>query len=202
MNKYIKYVLPNNMKLGAGILLVENYRNNIPVIILFRDKGNKMYNDGGGGKETTESLRETAVRELNEESFNTFKLNRDSLNETNSVQVKSYTCYIIGLKNQIDISYYYYNKNIIEDLELPSYWKETDAITRISISQLLKDGILNNNNNNLETNDVNGNKIIINDRSKSCIKLAYLNGLISDALNNSVTIKEKRGFHSTKTYYS
>ena len=167
---------------GGGIILLEHYNNSAErtselVAILF---GNRLRDDtlyveeGGGKKEKWETVDQTARRELREESRNLFHAKETSLDTY--VDVNKYRAYIILLKSPIDLQYYKFNKDII-DMAINSHehreWMETNFIFRVSLNQMLEDG-LTNNNKYLVTKDIDRVDIVLRDRTKAVLKKAYL----------------------------
>ena len=165
---------------GAGMLLLEKYKNE-PVVILFKsnriDRNNNyiMYEDLGGGidKEdlaSDEPLKTTAIREAFEESRGLINIqdpkhigNKIDGQETYIDQKHKdayYRSYLIGIDHDnlgnLLTSHYCHNKQIIDKHDIvhgiSSTMKETSDIDRFYIKDLINDGILNIDINNSDIN--------------------------------------------------
>lgn len=200
---------------GAGVILLEKYNGKLSIILLF-DKFRNKFSDPGGSREPNENLKKTAIRELEEESKNLFRLNISALNDDIAVRHKTYIGYIVYITgpniNPIENKYYYHNSNLINsNSKSQKDYKETDGITRVYVDQLIKDGIINNNGD-MNSIDVNGNKIKIFGRTVSVIRDALKTNLINDNHSKFLELKfnnnylddknQKTFLNGTKTYYS
>lgn len=178
---------------GAGIILIEDYYDNRrkryrPAIILFKNRFFGMYEDLGGGKDKKENLKQTALREAQEESRNLFILPIELLDDNKAVRIKNYVGYIVHIKGpddkNINLKQYDYNKSILDRYfnnikpnKLEKSFDETIDVTRIYVQQLIKDGIYDVKGD-FYTKDVNNKKIKIFSRTKSLLRTAFYNDLI------------------------
>ena len=136
---------------GAGILIVESYKNN-PVITLF-GKNDLNYSDLGGKTDPGELPEETAYREAREESANLINILPDELNKYAArIQFSSYAVYIIYVQN---ISFKDYAHNVRQIFGTCNYkqnhWKETNSMVRIPINNIIN-AATNNVNYAIDTN--------------------------------------------------
>lgn len=210
-------IVQNQTDTGAGVILIENYKpqnqmNYIPCIILFKEKNSGKYSDGGGNRDIVhgllEDLKVTAVRELKEESMNTFRLNPNTLNDNNAVRHGSYVCYFLYVQgpqnangqHPIFSNYYFHNKKLIDKPSTPHHWKETDSMIRVSIAQFINDGGLLKQGD-LDTIDTSGNKVTILGRTKACIRTAYNDNTYKNSLNTLVTLSENKNYNNPNYTY-
>ena len=194
---------------GAGVILLENYRNkqgkHALAVILFRNKHNNTYQDGGGNIDPGETLKDAAVRELKEESANLFRLSEDSLKGCPEYDHQgTYRAYALKVQHTAGIQSAYYYENV-EKLaahpDTPNCWKETNKMARFYIDEIRK-GLTNQGD--LQCLDANGNRCVIFGRTKACIR--ELMGRFIQAptvelkFNNNIT-RGPRFIHGTKAYY-
>lgn len=160
-----KKIIKNN----AGVMLIERYCTNNdgriePALILFEQR--RTYSDGGGcQKPIDNNTRDTATRELLEESCNLFRINPDILNQKHSVLNENYTCYFVGINNEIKTEYFDKNLQIIKQTNAPRDWREINSIRKFYVSDVKKmdichNGILYN------VPDINGKLLNLNSRAK------------------------------------
>jgi len=127
-------------KKNGGIILIEYAYDNKkgrcePAIILFR--GRDLCSDGGGNQDKSDTdIKDTATRELNEESANLFRL-RPSTLETVPYHIdKNYTCFFVGIQNSIPTQYFDENLAIIKKNGGPHEWREMSQLHKFYISDL------------------------------------------------------------------
>jgi len=170
----------------AGVILVEYYKKNL-VVILFYDNSKKSFIDAGGSKSSSDKdIRETAVRELREESCNLFIVNKNILKHSVKLKKHNYTGFFVALEdNNIDLNYYYYYSNlkILKKGKFSKSYLETSGVVRINLLELMNkiDSSNSSNSSNTTTSssssknsflDVNNNKIKIHNRALELIKEA------------------------------
>lgn len=124
--------------MGAGILILELYKNN-PVITLF-GKNMTNYSDLGGKSDPGESMEETACREAREESVNLINISPHELvNYTVPIWHNNYAVYIIYVEG-VYFSDYAHNVNHVQaycDNNKQRHWKETNSMARIPLNNML-----------------------------------------------------------------
>ena len=182
---------PNTKDAGAGVVLLENYTNPKTresglAVILFRNKFNKMYTDGGGVRDKEEDIKDTARRELREESANLFRLSKDSLSNRLAVRVHKYVGYFVKLKSPIMSKKYFSNLDKIKRNKSPRYWRETDDFKRVFIRDFIDAGGLKKGElKRVRTTD---NKTIsIHGRAKALLR----KGLEEDIIRDVGSIKPR-----------
>jgi hypothetical protein len=154
----------NNIK-GAGILIIENYKNNI-VAVLFGDK--KEFSDLGGVLDDGETPLEAACREAREESANLFKFEPNELKKNSiPITILAYKCYIVYVKG-INATDYRHNINQVLSDCRSRVWKENDTMVRVPLKELIKSV---KSNDNFVT-DVGGREIKIRPRAIAIVKAA------------------------------
>lgn len=129
----------------AATIIFEKHDSKNMALILLNNKKWNTYTDIGG-KIENETLIETAIRELQEESFNMFNLNSEIYNNLHFVDIQNKKTnkwcrvYVICIKaNIIDTNIYYHNKKIIESHnDIGLEWKETDGITKFNMSDIIE----------------------------------------------------------------
>jgi len=140
---------------GAGVLIVEEYRHNnlvVPCILVVRNRSSKELSDFGGTFDSKHShISDTASAELLEESRNLIKIPADvvlrhsicfDIGGKPSYSDHKYRVYVIKAQN-IASKYYNLNKQIIDaDPNSKNYFKETDLIAHIPISNIDFDTLL------------------------------------------------------------
>lgn len=151
----------------SGVLLIEKFRNRYNIVdycvILFYNHNRGYYDDPGGHLMKKKTIKESAARELVEETCNLFRINPLYLTDyVNADGYYSFLAYIQGPKNRngenvLDLNYYYNNRNIIfSNNSAPAHYKETSDVQRFYISDIINNGLFYRSNNHLECNDVNG----------------------------------------------
>ena len=183
--------------MGAGIILVEDYydfktKNYRPVIILFKNKFFGMFEDLGGSKnDKTDSSKQTAIRDAQEESCNLFNLPQDLLDDNKAIRIKNYVGYIVHIKapddKNLNLKWYDYNRNLLDEYlngvkpnKIENAFDETIEITRIYTDQLLDDNIFDAKGD-FDTIDINNKETRIFARTKSILITAFYNDLIDTA---------------------
>lgn len=143
---------------GAGIMIVEFYKNT-NCYVLFRSSHSQKYNDPGGLIDSGETLPKTACRECREESANLLKFDVNDLSYKIKVgDYMSYIVYVNGLRKKD----YQNNIKIIHSKCAPQ-WTETDTIVRVPI--------MNIDYNKLPyVKDYNNNTILLRGRTSRIIK--------------------------------
>jgi hypothetical protein len=125
----------------ATTLLFEKDKQKTTVILL-QDKDWLTYNDIGGSIEN-ETIINTAMRELREESRNTLDFSEKIYENAPFFDVynnrKNGWCRVFVIcvnKNIIDEEIYYKNMKIIDKSDLEPMWKETIGMTRFYVSDI------------------------------------------------------------------
>jgi hypothetical protein len=151
---------------GAGILIVESYKNS-PVITLF-GKHNSELNDVGGSIDPNESSEVAAARECREETGNLINIKPSELLQISMpVLLRQYISYAVYVRN---ISAKDYNHNIKQIFGSCNshVWKETNIMARFP----LKDIIAAANSYSKTAIDVNNKQYLIRDRTMGLIRAA------------------------------
>lgn len=171
---------------GAGVVIIQkqywcrqsNRRED--AFIFFRDRKSGEYADGGGKKDKNESDKDCAVRELKEETLNTFRLSTKSLDETHSVIKGPYKIYFVATDTSIESKYYNHNHKIINShSNVPYEWRETDGFNRIFVKDLVDHFM---NPNFVRLNDTKGNPIKLQPKVYSAMRIATM-GTIGSFVN-------------------
>lgn len=205
---------------GSGVILIEMYKNRL-AIILFRNSLNKSYAEGGGTRDIKnhklENLKETAARELREESLNLFKFSPNKLHDRWAIRHYDYVGYFMYISGPIFSDYYRYNMKLLKSShKVPDYYKETNSFTRVYIDTLLNTNLFLPNNVNVK--DVYGNNILLFGRTKALIRKAIYNNLfqikngvcvginlpittLNFSNNYTSTSKKRRFLNGTKCYF-
>jgi hypothetical protein len=141
---------------GAGVLIIENYYNQICFTVFKSPQG---YSEPGGLIDKGEIVKETACRECLEETANLIKLYPNNLSDY--VVVDNYIAFIIYLVG-IRKTDYYQNLKITRD-KCSHHWNETSDMKRIPIQNV-----------NLKTfsvfKDFNGINIMLRQRTYKVIQ--------------------------------
>jgi len=132
---------------GAGILILGKeyhpYNKRYEYYtILFKNRKNGVYMEGGGGRGFNENVKVTATRELQEESLNTFKFSPKILIDKDSILLDEYVGFVVNLTGNIDLEFYKYNYKLLNNRRAPHDWKETNGIIKIFLSDLVQGGIM------------------------------------------------------------
>lgn len=195
---------------GAGVTIIEDHQDLGPCFLLFNDKTRGKISDAGGGIDHGETITRTAVRELQEESRNVFRIAESTLNVSYCGHNDTYIIYFIYVQGPINNDWYYHNMKIIDNQNTPPQWKETDSIVRVSLKQFLHSGGLTTSGD-LNTIDTKGNHIQLFERTKSCIRNWYqtigkiqlhLKQKIKIQPNNNYTNRRIPFLNGTKTYFT
>lgn len=155
---------------GAGVLVVEEYRIKsgqiVPCVLLVKNKASQELSDFGGGYDLKhKKLSETASSELLEESRNLIKIPSEILEKEVFVDIEGkpsysgvkYRAYIIKIQN---IASKYFNINmhkIDRNPESKIYFKETDSIHHIPVSNIDFEKILDHGS--VFVKDIKGNRL-------------------------------------------
>ena len=195
---------------GAGIILIENYRNHSktrqePAVILFRDVQTGKFTDLGGRQDNNEPLNVTASREAKEESCNLFKFDPNFLAGMPSYKHFNYVCYFMGLQGPIESSWYNHNRDLLSTRNVPREFKETDQMVRFYISDLRQ--IINQQGDLTGVTDANGNTgLVIEGRTKACIREYLIKGnqlppFVKLNQNTNFARGPQQFLYGTKCYY-
>lgn len=197
---------------GAGVLLLENYRNNTNTktdlaVILFRNNRTNSYQDGGGNIDSGEKPKSAAVRELKEESANLFRLSSDSLNGCPMYDHQGkYRAYAVIVTHPRGIQSKYYRENIatLKAQNAKKEWLETSDMARFYIDDLVAHG-LDTTQGDLHCKDANGNPCVIFARTKACIRESRKTFNSAPTVRLEFESANKRGqpfTHGTKAYWT
>lgn len=219
--------IKNNKELiyfRASILILEEYYTNNtgrsePALIMLNDSNWNNYVEPGGRIENNDNvldiiLKETAARELQEETMNTFFMNKNNLNNVEYVDFydeiyKKYgRTFVICIQGGIfDEKIYYHNKKIINKSHGNNVWKETNEISRFYLSDIYE-CLKKDLNKNVLCKDAHGETHKIYNKTAKLIKLANDNDLFKNKkfLQNIMFVKLKNYdgsenfLQNTKTY--
>jgi len=191
---------------GAGVLIVEEYRRNnlvIPCILVVRNRSSKELSDFGGTFDSKHShISDTASAELLEESRNLIKIPADVLRHSISFDIggkpsyadHKYRVYVIKAQN-IASKYYNLNKQIIDaDPNSKHYFKETDLIAHIPISNIDFDTLLDRKS--IYIKDVKGVSYKISMRLRKILSTGQadiLNAIKTDPIITSADLVRNTG---------
>jgi ADP-ribose pyrophosphatase YjhB (NUDIX family) len=178
-------ITPKSTDTGAGVFIVEQYYNhadrNETSLILVHDKAAKKYTVPGGTRDPGENLRDTARREMREETANLFNFDRDILDGNFAVRHHQFVVYFVGLLGSIMSAQYYDNLlllSIRQTLQRNTHdYLETDQLVRVYIADLIADGV-STTTGDFHTRDARGNPILIEGRTKAIIREAIKAGFI------------------------
>ena len=128
---------------NGGVIIVEKSCDNKlgriePAIILFKFT---TWCADGGGKQSPEDMnsRDTAVRELREESCNLFRFDADVLNSVPMTMIDNhYSLYFVGVDCEINSKYFDENLALLIKNSAPRDWKETNKLHKFYISDIKK----------------------------------------------------------------
>lgn len=201
---------------GAGVLIVEDYYMKdgevVPCIILVKNKASGEYSDFGGSYEKKHiSLKETASKELQEESRNLFVIDPKFM--TNYVDIPAfsnnfYRVYLLKI-NGANRKYFLHNKNLIDtahqnDTHVPRSWRETSDIAHIPIKNIDYDKLAVRGK--ITVQDINGKDIIFSGRIKKIIRNTklYIEKLVNEnpiaKRNNIVIHKTELDFDKSESW--
>lgn len=207
---------------GAGVMIVEDYYTKSgrvePCILLVKNGSSNLFTDFGGSYEKTHSdLRETAHKELREESRNLFNISGKYLKKyvdipvgiTGSVKQIYYRVYIIKI-NGISRKYFNHNKTLMDKLHkqgvhVPRSWRETSDVAHVPFRNI--DFNLLGARGQIILTDIDGNRIQLHGRAKRCIyySQAILYNVMSEKpLAKKSNIKKHKSnswTNGTYTYY-
>ena len=189
---------------------MENYRNKAgkegPAVILFRNIKTGSYQDGGGNIDQGESPEMTALRELQEESANLFRLSPDSLQDCPVYDHQDkYRAYALGVHHPNGIQSAHYDTNVkkLAEANASSCWQETDVMARFYIDEI-QDGL--SNKGPLECTDANGNRCVIFGRTKACIRELIKDNtkvpMVTLNFTNNNTKGRHKFLHGTNAYWT
>lgn len=173
------------MLTGAGIFIVQNYKNK-NVVVLF-GKNHKDYNEPGGIIDPGETPEEAACRETREETANLIKIKPHQLKKIGTpIRHHNYLSYIIYIKN-LSLKDYYHNINLLQrkcNRRKHHHWMETDTAKRIDLDVFIKYVLADKN----IIPDINGKMIPVRNRTIGIIKKG-LNDF--EKLKNPVKLNDK-----------
>ena len=227
VRRFVNYLKAGQSWDASGILLLENYylpnsQTWIPCLVVFGQNKKKdfVYEEAGGEKGQHEKPWITASRELKEESFNLFRLNKHKMKHCPFVQVEGYVCYSVFIKCKKPIlsKYYYQNKSLINKLHkqnhnVPFEWRETKNMTRIPLSNFMNSKFepksILKQKGNIYVKDVYNKLIPLSTRCKKCILKSIKQKSILKAPTFTLTFEPHFHYHNnayyledTKTYFN
>ena len=146
---------------GAGILIIEKYKN-MNCYVLFRGRKTGQYQEPGGFRDAGEDAKDTACRECREETANLFTFNKKKLSYfiTFNNQYITFVIYIKGLQ----LKKYFDNIKLVH-AKCDYHWKETDDIVRVPLQNINPDTFP-------KTIDINGNEITLRGRTRDILRIA------------------------------
>lgn len=171
------------------MLLLEYYndrrkRRVEAAFILFRDRASGVFADAGGALQYPgQSEAGCAQAELREESCGLFRIDVPSLSGLTVVRRRGYAAFIVPVKGADGtggIRRDLYNRNRRYVASLPSVdrsWLETDAMTRFTVSALMRAGVMSARGDLADVLDVYGEKQTILGRTKAAIR-EYLGAVV------------------------
>jgi hypothetical protein len=181
---------------GASIMLLINCPDKL-LVMLFGDSDYEIHMDLGGHAEDGEIPEETAQRECQEESLNTFLIDKKSiLNYFDYFQVNNYAKYKdyygffiqfdgdINLIKQIEKIYSDNLDIIFSSKNSPSHWKETKVVSFFTIDSLLNGQPFDNYY--FSCQDIYSNDKIIHPRPIRYLENAIKKGVIKHNYNGKL----------------
>ena len=195
---------------ASTILIEKNYINNEnrngPTIILFKDTKWKTFIEPGGridrkgneNKNFNDILIDTAIRELQEETLNTFNINKKIYQK--SLYIDTFdkirnkygrTFFICIDENLFDEKIYYHNKNIIFNQKQNNesiVWRETNDVDRFYIKDIEK-CLLNFKYEDVLCNDINKIQHNIYYNTATIIYDCLKKDILKKTLENPIKLK-------------
>ena len=171
---------------GAGVLLLEVYndKRTRPIktgnaFILFQGLDGK-YEEAGGGRESGETPKATAMRELKEESVGLFRIGLDQGRVWSyevAVHNGMYRVFVVPITSARGIARSGYDANLAVSRRsqhaLPHAWQETKAMTRVFVSDLVAANLLGAQPDvELRVHDVYGEQITVSARATAAMRKA------------------------------
>lgn len=188
---------------NGGIVIIEKFCDNKlgkiePAVILFKCI---TWCADGGGKQSPEDInsKETATRELQEESCNLFKFNPDILNMVPKILIEgNYSLYFVCVDNEINAEYFDDNLLLLKKNNAPRDWKETNKLHKFYISDL-KNMDLTGEDILYNVPDIYGNLMNI----KSLTKIGIRDGLINREIKlDCFNLIENLDFREGNNYFT
>lgn len=186
---------------GAGILLLELYKNN-PVITLFGNN-NKKFEELGGSIDKKETPVEAAYREGREESCNLVYIRPEELTKYGTpVKNKEYVDYIMYIENLSHKDYHANMRKVHKKCKGHS-WKETSEMARFHLNDIINAAQRKKNT----VKDINGIKRDIRGRTTDIIRKSvdllyhmYMNNYPALMTRQKVKKSRKKCLVGTITY--
>ena len=126
---------------GSGIFLIIT-STKYPASILLIQERNGKYCDPGGRIDSGYTSEKSAIKELREETYNTFYLNESNLSD--KITIGEYDCFFININDNEYEKNYFNNKKILSKKKIPSSWRETQSIGRFNLNNLIQSIKTNN----------------------------------------------------------
>jgi hypothetical protein len=186
----------NDNFVGSSYIPIIEYKGKL-CIALFRSKNAKVYCDLGGHRENSENSKETCIREVSEESLNTFLINLDGAKK---IFYKGYYCYFekVNIMPKVVEKIYYKNKMILQTKNMPDCWKETDKVDFFPITELMQ--ILNNCDKIHNCKNINGLYKKIWFRPIKFIKYAFISNILTQTNKNIDHLLHLKQIHFTENH--
>jgi hypothetical protein len=175
--EYSKIEKKNKSYTGAGVIVVEDYRQNnhiIPTILVARNNASNTVSDFGGGYDKKhQKIEITASTELLEESCNLILVDSSILKNSKYFDIEGtrdtfYRVYVIKAQN-IASKYYDHNNQIITSNPASKrQWKETNSIHHIPIANIDFDALLNRQK--VKIKDIHGEVVELHMRLRKALK--------------------------------
>jgi ADP-ribose pyrophosphatase YjhB (NUDIX family) len=201
---------------GAGVFIVEMYRNQAGVVKLalimvrawvydhHKKKWIRKYTVPGGKRDSGEDIEDTARRECKEETANLFRFSKSAMDDSFAVRHQTFVVYFVMLQGPIMSKYYYQNLKTLTANGADHDYLETDKMIRVYLDDLVMSGV-STTKGDLQTVDANGNAVLIEGRTKAVVREALAAGFIpqlqSQTPNFNPDFKKDPKLMHTKCYW-